>query len=105
MPDFHFYVDDAVKYDVKSAVILSYLSSNLSIYSIYIEHKDLLKDDGSVWFRCPLKIISENLPFIKPRSISTKLLELERLGVIKSSTKYNSDPFDGTKWYAILENK
>ena len=91
-----FNIDEAVKHGVNKAVILYniryWLEQNLA------NRKNI--HDGYVWTFNSARAFAELFPYIKPRSISRYLSELEEAGELISGT-YNKVKYDKTKWYSM----
>ena len=91
-----FNIDDAVKYGVNQAILLS----NFRHWLDYHKANKTNIHDGFVWMYNSSKSFSELFPYMKASSIRRWLKELEEEGLIKSGN-YNKSPYDKTKWYTI----
>ena len=92
-----FSVEDAKKYGLQKAILLSnfryWISENRK------HNRNLY--DGHYWTFWSAQDIANKFPYFTRRSISRWLNELEESGVIKSTSKYNRKKYDKTKWYRL----
>ena len=59
--------------------------------------------DGEVWTYNSSEAFHRQLPYLTPRTIRRTLVDMEKNGLIKSSSDYNKKGFDKTKWYTVTE--
>ena len=92
-----FSVFDAKKYGIEKAILLRnirfWLDKNVA------NNKNC--NDGYYWTYNSAKAFSILFPYMKEKSISRWLKELEDEGILKSSKEYNKHNYDKTKWYTI----
>lgn len=94
-----FNVELATKIGVEKAVIIH------NMY-FWINHNAKNKKnvyDGSVWTYNSSSAFGKLFPYLKDRTISRYLLELEKDGYLKT-WNYNDNTFDKTKWYSFTDN-
>ena len=94
-----FNVELATKVGVEKAVIIH------NMY-FWINHNAKNKKnvyDGSVWTYNSSSAFGKLFPYLKDRTISRYLLELEKDGYLKTGN-YNNNTFDKTKWYSFTDN-
>lgn len=94
-----FNVELATKIGVEKAVIIH------NMY-FWINHNAKNKKnvyDGSVWTYNSSSAFGKLFPYLKDRTISRYLLELEKDGYLKTGN-YNDNTFDKTKWYSFTDN-
>lgn len=94
-----FNVELATKVGVEKAVIIH------NMY-FWINHNAKNKKnvyDGSVWTYNSSSAFGKLFPYLKDRTISRYLLELEKDGYLKTGN-YNDNTFDKTKWYSFTDN-
>ena len=94
-----FNVELATKLGVEKAVIIH------NMY-FWINHNAKNKKnvyDGSVWTYNSSSAFGKLFPYLKDRTISRYLLELEKDGYLKTGN-YNDNTFDKTKWYSFTDN-
>lgn len=92
----HFNVELATRFGVEKAVIIH------NLY-FWINHNAKNKKhiyDESVWTFNSSTALAKLFPYIKERTISRYMLELENDGIIKTGN-YNNNTFDKTKWYSF----
>lgn len=96
----HFDVEDAVKYGVEKAVVLS----NIRFWLNNNKNKDLsaVKHDGYYWMYNTAKDMSNVLPYFTQSKIQRLLKQLEDDGVLIVGN-YNKVKYDRTKWYTLSE--
>ena len=96
----HFDVEDAMKYGVEKAVILS----NIRFWLNNNKNKDLstVKHDGHYWMYNTAKDMSNVLPYFTQSKIQRLLKQLEYEGVLIVGN-YNKVKYDRTKWYTLSE--
>ena len=93
----HFFdVEDAKKYGVDKAVLLS----NLRFWLIKNAANESNGHDGFYWTYNSSKAFERLFPYWTSNKIQKDLKALENLGIIKSAN-YNKSKFDRTKWYTI----
>ena len=94
-----FNVELATKVGVEKAVIIH------NMY-FWINHNAKNKKnvyDGSVWTYNSSSAFGKLFPYLKDRTISRYLLELEKDGYLKTGN-YNDNTFDKTKWYSFTDD-
>lgn len=94
-----FNVELATKVGVEKAVIIH------NMY-FWINHNAKNKKnvyDGSAWTYNSSSAFGKLFPYLKDRTISRYLLELEKDGYLKTGN-YNDNTFDKTKWYSFTDN-
>ena len=96
----HFDVEDAMKYGVEKAVVLS----NIRFWLNNNKNKDLsaVKHDGYYWMYNTAKDMSNVLPYFTQSKIQRLLKQLEDDGVLIVGN-YNKVKYDRTKWYTLSE--
>jgi hypothetical protein len=93
----HFFdIEDAKKYGVDKAVLLS----NLRFWLIKNAANESNGHDGYYWTYNSTKAFERLFPYWTSNKIQKDLKALEKLGVIKSGN-YNRAGFDRTKWFTI----
>ena len=95
-----FDVEDAMKYGVEKAVILS----NIKFWLNNNKNKDLstVKHDGYYWMYNTAKDMSDVLPYFTQSKVQRLLKQLEDDGVLIVGN-YNKVKYDRTKWYTLSE--
>lgn len=95
----HFNVLLACKLGIEKAILLQ----NLEFWI----RKNIANDkhfyDGSHWTYNTASAFSELFPYLKSKTIARYLQELEQDSIILSSSKYNKDAFNRTKWYSLTD--
>ena len=96
----HFDVEDAIKYGVEKAVVLS----NIRFWLNNNKNKDLsaVKHDGYYWMYNTAKDMSNVLPYFTQSKVQRLLKQLEDDGVLIVGN-YNKVKYDRTKWYTLSE--
>ena len=96
----HFDVEDAMKYGVEKAVVLS----NIRFWLNNNKNKDLsaVKYDGYYWMYNTAKDMSDVLPYFTQSKVQRLLKQLEDDGVLIVGN-YNKVKYDRTKWYTLSE--
>lgn len=96
----HFDVEDAMKYGVEKAVVLS----NIRFWLNNNKSKDLstVKHDGYYWMYNTAKDMSNVLPYFTQSKVQRLLKQLEDEGVLIVGN-YNKVKYDRTKWYTLSE--
>lgn len=96
----HFDVEDAMKYGVEKAVVLS----NIKFWLNNNKTKDLsiVKHDGYYWMYNTAKDMSNVLPYFTQSKVQRLLKQLEDDGVLIVGN-YNKVKYDRTKWYTLSE--
>lgn len=96
----HFDVEDAMKYGVEKAVVLS----NIRFWLNNNKNKDLstVKHDGYYWMYNTAKDMSNVLPYFTQSKVQRLLKQLEDEGVLIVGN-YNKVKYDRTKWYTLSE--
>lgn len=96
----HFDVEDAMKYGVEKAVVLS----NIRFWLNNNKNKDLstVKHDGFYWMYNTAKDMSNVLPYFTQSKVQRLLKQLEDDGVLIVGN-YNKVKYDRTKWYTLSE--
>ena len=96
----HFDVEDAIKYGVEKAVVLS----NIRFWLNNNKSKDLstVKHDGYYWMYNTAKDMSSVLPYFTQSKVQRLLKQLEDDGVLIVGN-YNKVKYDRTKWYTLSE--
>lgn len=96
----HFDVEDAMKYGVEKAVVLS----NIRFWLNNNKNKDLstVKHDGYYWMYNTARDMSNVLPYFTQSKIQRLLKQLEEDGVLIVGN-YNKVKYDRTKWYTLSE--
>ena len=96
----HFDVEDAMKYGVEKAVLLS----NIKFWLNNNKNKDLsaVKHDGYYWMYNTAKDMSNVLPYFTQSKVQRLLKQLEDDGVLIVGN-YNKVKYDRTKWYTLSE--
>lgn len=96
----HFDVEDAMKYGVEKAVVLS----NIRFWLNNNKSKDLstVKHDGYYWMYNTAKDMSNVLPYFTQSKVQRLLKQLEDDGVLIVGN-YNKVKYDRTKWYTLSE--
>ena len=96
----HFDVEDAMKYGVEKAVVLS----NIRFWLNNNKNKDLstVKRDGYYWMYNTAKDMSNVLPYFTQSKVQRLLKQLEDDGVLIVGN-YNKVKYDRTKWYTLSE--
>ncbi len=91
-----FNIDDAVKYGVEPAVMLSnfrhWLDYNLANKTHLYENR--------VWTFNSTKSLSKLFPYYSTHQINRILKKLEKEGILITGN-FNKNPFDQTRWYSI----
>lgn len=94
-----FNVELATKLGVEKAVIIH----NMYYWINHNAKNNKNVYDSSVWTYNSASAFGKLFPYIKDRTISRYLLELERDGYIKTGN-YSDNTFDKTKWYSFTDN-
>lgn len=96
----HFDIEDAMKYGVEKAVILS----NIRFWLNNNKNKDLstVKHDGYYWMYNTAKDMSNVLPYFTQSKVQRLLKQLEDDGILIVGN-YNKVKYDRTKWYTLSE--
>ena len=96
----HFDVEDAMKYGVEKAVVLS----NIRFWLNNNKNKDLstVKHDGYYWMYNTAKDMRNVLPYFTQSKVQRLLKQLEDDGVLIVGN-YNKVKYDRTKWYTLSE--
>ena len=94
-----FNVELATKLGVEKAVIIH----NMYFWINHNAKNNKNVYDSSVWTYNSASAFGKLFPYIKDRTISRYLLELERDGYIKTGN-YSDNIFDKTKWYSFTDN-
>ena len=96
----HFDVEDAMKYGVEKAVVLS----NIRFWLNNNKSKDLstVKYDGYYWMYNTARDMSNVLPYFTQSKVQRLLKQLEDDGVLIVGN-YNKVKYDRTKWYTLSE--
>ena len=94
-----FNVELATKLGVEKAVIIH----NMYYWINHNAKNNKNVYDNSVWTYNSASAFGKLFPYIKDRTISRYLLELERDGYIKTGN-YSDNIFDKTKWYSFTDN-
>ena len=96
----HFDVEDAMKYGVEKAVVIS----NIRFWLNNNKNKDLstVKHDGYYWMYNTAKDMSSVLPYFTQSKVQRLLKQLEDDGVLIVGN-YNKVKYDRTKWYTLSE--
>lgn len=92
---YQFNVEDAIKYGVEEAVILS----NIKFWTAKNEANGKNLHDGRYWTYCSASGFSKLFPFWHQRKISRLLNKLVDQGAIITGN-YNKMPYDRTLWYS-----
>jgi hypothetical protein len=93
----HFFeVEEAMKYGVESAILLT----NIRFWLTKNKANQTHIHDGYYWTYNSAKAFTELFPYMPRRSISMYLKKLCDLGVLKSGN-YNDIKYDRTTWYTI----
>lgn len=95
---FYFDKNIAVRYGVRSAVVMQYLWEN-----ILNNDEDVMEMNGDMWYRSSSVITSSILPFYSKDQIQRTFNYLVRCGLLKKK-KLSKSNFDHTNWYAFTEN-
>jgi len=91
-----FCIEDATNLSIEKAIILK----NLRFWLDKNKANRKNAADGHYWTYNSSKAFAELFPYMKEKSISRWLKELEEDGLIKSGS-YNKSAYDRTKWYTI----
>ena len=94
-----FNVELATRLGVEKAVIIH----NMYFWINHNAKNNKNVYDNSVWTYNSASAFGKLFPYIKDRTISRYLLELERDGYIKTGN-YSDNIFDKTKWYSFTDN-
>ena len=94
-----FNVELATKLGVEKAVIIH----NMYYWINHNAKNNKHVYNNSVWTYNSASAFGKLFPYIKDRTISRYLLELERDGYIKTGN-YSDNIFDKTKWYSFTDN-
>lgn len=94
-----FNVELATRLGVEKAVIIH----NMYFWINHNAKNNKNVYDSSVWTYNSASAFGKLFPYIKDRTISRYLLELERDGYIKTGN-YSDNIFDKTKWYSFTDN-
>ena len=96
----HFDVEDAMKYGVEKAIVLS----NIRFWLNNNKNKDLytVKHDGYYWMYNTARDMSNVLPYFTQSKVQRLLKQLEDDGVLIVGN-YNKVKYDRTKWYTLSE--
>ena len=92
----HFNVELATVFGVEKAIIIH----NLYFWINHNAKNKVHIHDGSVWTFNSSSAFAKLFPYIKERTISRYLVELEKSNIIITGN-YNINSFDKTKWYAF----
>ena len=92
----HFNVELASVLGIEKAVIIH----NLYFWINHNAKNKVHIHDGSVWTFNSSSAFAKLFPYIKERTISRYLVELEKSNIILTGN-YNANSFDKTKWYAF----
>lgn len=92
----HFNVELATLFGVEKAIIIH----NLYFWINHNAKNKVHIHDGSVWTFNSSSAFAKLFPYIKERTISRYLVELEKSNIIITGN-YNINSFDKTKWYAF----
>ena len=95
-----FYSDKniAVRYGVRSAVLMQYLWEN-----ILNNDENVVEMNDDMWYRSSAVITSTILPFYSKDQIQRSFNYLVKHGILKKK-KLAKSKFDHTNWYAFTEN-
>ena len=93
----HFEVEEANKYGIEEAILLNHLRFWLD------KNKANQKNihEGYIWTYNSARAFAEIFPYIGDRKIARLLNRLEDLGIVKSGC-FNTNTYDHTKWYSIV---
>ena len=96
----HFDIEDAMRYGVEKAVVLS----NIRFWLNNNKNKDLssVKHDGYYWMYNTARDMSNVLPYFTQSKVQRLLKQLEDDGVLIVGN-YNKVKYDRTKWYTLSE--
>lgn len=96
----HFDVEDAIKYGVEKAIVLS----NIRFWLNNNKNKDLsaVKHNGYYWMYNTAKDMSNVLPYFTQSKVQRLLKQLEDDGILIVGN-YNKVKYDRTKWYTLSE--
>lgn len=94
---FYFDKNVAVRYGVRSAVVMQYLWEN-----ILNNEEDVMEMNGDMWYRSSAVITSSILPFYSKDQIQRTFNSLVRCGLLKKK-KLSKSNFDHTNWFAFTE--
>lgn len=96
----HFDVEDAMRYGVEKAVVLS----NIRFWLNNNKNKDLstVKHDGYYWMYNTARDMSNVLPYFTQSKVQRLLKQLEDDGILIVGN-YNKVKYDRTKWYTLSE--
>lgn len=94
----HFNIELAALAGIKESILFQ------KIYFLVSHNKDqhIQLRDGKYWISLPVSEIELLCPYMSKKSIRMALLNLEKLGYIKSF-KFNEKLMDSTKSYTITE--
>lgn len=98
--NYTFDIDDATKYGVDEAIMLSNLKFWLRKNKVNERHNH----DGHTWTYNSKKGFAELFPFWSPRQIERIINSLKKQGLIITGN-YNKMKFDHTLWYAFVDEK
>ena len=95
---YQFDVETATKYGVDAAIMLYNLAFWIKKNKANRKHEH----DGYYWTYNSARAFEELFPFWNAQKIRRMLVELEEAGVIASGN-FNTNPYDRTKWYTIID--
>jgi len=95
--DHHFDVDLACEVGIEKATILH----NIVFWIHHNIANDANENDGHFWTYNTAQAFADIMPYISSFKIARLLRELCTEGYLLTSNKYNDNPYDKTKWYAL----
>lgn len=93
-----FETEDAEKYGVNAAVILS----NMRFWIAKNQANKRHEYDGKTWTYNSVKAFGELFPYLSTKQIRTAIQKLVEAGEIGEGN-YNKSSYDRTKWYCLLK--
>jgi hypothetical protein len=93
-----FDVNDAIRYGVDEAIILS----NIRFWIAKNKANNKHCYDGRYWTYNSARAFAELFPYWNEQKIQKMLKKLENNGVILATSEYNETAYDRTKWYSIV---
>lgn len=97
-----FRIQDAQKHGIAKAILLYNLRFWLNLSKANKKHIRKLSVSKYYWMFNSASAFAELFPYMKSKTISRYLLELEADGIVYSS-QFNSKKYDRTKWYTMPE--
>jgi hypothetical protein len=91
--------EDAEKYGILEAILLT----NIRWWVAKNEANKRHYYDGKYWTYNSAKAFTKLFPYASQQQIQRAMKKLEEMGAIRVGN-YNSNPYDHTKWYGIIDS-